>query len=159
MISGRPVDLSIIVAVYNEDPRNLERLLQRLDACLQPVGLEHEVVFVNDGSRELTSKALRALAVDHSGVKLVELSRNFGQQAAITAGLDHADGLAVVNMDSDMQDPPEVIPSMVAKWKEGYDVVYATRSGRRDSYTKKLTAHLFYRVLGAVSSVEIPGTR
>ncbi len=156
MISGRAIDLSIIVAVYNEDPRNLERVLQRLDACIQPTGLVHEVVFVNDGSRETTSKALRQLAFDRPRVKLVELSRNFGQQAAITAGLDHSVGMAVVNIDSDMQDPPEVIPAMIAKWQEGYDVVYATRSGRRDGTAKKLTAYLFYRVLAAVSSVEIP---
>lgn len=156
MTSSRAIDLSIIVAVYNEDPRNLERVLQRLDLCIKPIGLVHEVVFVNDGSQEATSKALRQLAVDRPRIKLVELSRNFGQQAAITAGLDHSAGMAVVNIDSDMQDPPEVIPAMVAKWQEGYDVVYATRSGRRDSAAKKLTAHLFYRLLAAVSSVEIP---
>lgn len=156
MISGRAIDLSIIVAVYNEDPRNLERVLQRLDACVEPTGLLHEVIFVNDGSREPTTRALRQLAFDHPRVKLVELSRNFGQQAAITAGLDHSVGMAVVNIDSDMQDPPEVIPAMIAKWQEGYEVVYATRSGRRDGACKKLTAYLFYRVLAAVSSVEIP---
>lgn len=156
MISGRAIDLSIVVAVYNEDPRNLERVLRRLDACVEPTGLLHEVIFVNDGSREPTTRALRQLAFDHPRVKLVELSRNFGQQAAITAGLDHSVGMAVVNIDSDMQDPPEVIPAMIAKWQEGYDVVYATRSGRRDSAAKKLTAYLFYRVLAAVSSVEIP---
>lgn len=156
MISGRAIDLSIIVAVYNEDPRNLERVLQRLDTCIEPTGLVHEVVFVNDGSREPTSRALRQLAFDRPRIKLVEFSRNFGQQAAITAGIDHSTGMAVVNIDSDLQDPPEVIPAMIAKWQEGYDVVYATRSGRRDSVAKKLTAYLFYRLLAAVSAVEIP---
>lgn len=150
------VELSIIVAVYNENPKNLTLLLERLSAVLKPAKLGYEVVFVNDGSKEPTSSALRMLAADNDYVKLIELSRNFGQQAAISAGLDHSDGAAIVNIDSDLQDPPELIPLMVQKWKEGFDVVYATRSTRRDRFMKRLSAHLFYRVLAAVSSVEIP---
>ncbi len=149
-------ELSIIVAVYNEDPRNLVKLLDRLDACLEPLVSGFEVVFVNDGSRPPTTEALRQLAVSRQNIKLVEFSRNFGQQAAITAGLDHAVGEVVVNMDSDLQDPPELIPKMLVKWKEGFDVVYATRSKRRDRVLKRVTAHIFYRVLGAISSIEIP---
>lgn len=150
------VDLSVIVAVYNEDPRNLVKLLDRLQVCIGPTGMSHEVVFVNDGSRAPTSSALRELALEFPNIKLIELSRNFGQQAAITAGLDHCAGRVVVNMDSDLQDPPELIPTMIDKWKEGYDVVYATRSKRRDRFLKRNTAFLFYRILGAVSTVEIP---
>lgn len=149
-------ELSVIVAVYNEDRRNLVKLLTRIDASLVPAGVGYEVVFVNDGSREPTSKALRDLALRHENVKLVELSRNFGQQAAITAGFDHACGEAVVNMDSDLQDPPELVPVMIEKWKEGYDVVYAKRAKRRDRFLKRHTAFLFYRLLAAVSSVQIP---
>jgi len=149
-------ELSIIVAVYNEDPRNLLKLIDRIDQVLKPEMVSYELIFVNDGSREPTTNALRHIAVESKNIKLVELSRNFGQQAAITAGLDHSEGQSVVNMDSDLQDPPELIPAMLEKWKEGYDVVYATRSKRRDRKSKRITAFLFYRLLGAISTVEIP---
>ena len=149
-------ELSVIVAVYNEDPRNLLLLLDRLADNLNPQGIQYEVVFVNDGSRQPTSEALRKIAMEFERVKLVELSRNFGQQAAITAGLDHAAGDVIVNMDSDLQDPPELIPAMMEKWREGFDVVYARRSKRRDRLAKRVTAHVFYRVLGAISTIEIP---
>lgn len=150
------VDLSVVVAVYNEDPRNLLHLLERLQNAVQPTGNTYEVVFVNDGSRKPTSDALYRIADEFDYVKLVVLSRNFGQQAAISAGFDHTEGDAIVNIDSDCQDPPELIPDMVNLWKDGYDVVYAQRSTRRDKLSKKLSAFLFYRILGAVSSVQIP---
>jgi dolichol-phosphate mannosyltransferase len=150
------VDLSVVVAVYNEDPRNLRHLLDRLQTCLTPTALKYEVVFVNDGSRRPTSEALYQIADELDYVKLVVLSRNFGQQAAISAGFDHSEGDAVVNIDSDCQDPPELIPEMIKLWKEGYDVVYATRAARRDRVAKRLSAYLFYRVLGALSTVDIP---
>jgi polyisoprenyl-phosphate glycosyltransferase len=151
-----PVDLSVVVAVYNEDPRNLVHLLERLYDAVAPTALSYEVVFVNDGSRQPTSEALVRIANECDYVKLVVLSRNFGQQAAISAGLDHAEGDAIVNIDSDCQDPPELIPDMVRLWKDGYDVVYAQRSTRKDKLSKKFSAFLFYRILGAVSSVKIP---
>lgn len=151
-----PAELSIVVAVYNEDPRNLLHLLERLWKAISPTGMSYEVIFVNDGSGVKTTSALKQIAGEVDYVKLIMLSRNFGQQAAITAGLDNADGQAVVNIDSDLQDPPELIPQMVRKWQEGFDVVYATRSTRRDRFGKRLPAFLFYRLLGAISSVEIP---
>lgn len=150
------VDLSLVVAVYNEDPRNLERLIARLQKAITPLSLSWEIVFVNDGSRQPTSDALECLAAKHDHVKLVVLSRNFGQQAAISAGIDHSEGRAVVNLDSDCQDPPELIPQMVELWRQGYDVVYAQRSTRKDKFAKKLFAHWFYRVLASVSSIQIP---
>ena len=119
------LDLSVIVAVYNEDPRNLDLLLKRLHAAITPEELSYEVIFVNDGSRAPTSKALRDIADAYDYVKLIELSRNFGQQAAISAGLDHSEGQAVINLDSDLQDPPEVLPQFVKRWQEGFEVVYA----------------------------------
>lgn len=149
-------DLSVVVAVYNEDPRNLIRLLQRLEEILLAVSIKYEVVFVNDGSGERTTRALREIAGEFPYVKLINLSRNFGQQAAITAGMDHSDGRAVVNIDSDLQDPPELIPKMMELWRRGYDVIYATRSTRKDSVPKRLFAFLYYRVLSSVSAVEIP---
>jgi len=150
------LDLSIVVAVYNEDPRNLLRLLERLWKVISAENLAYEVIFINDGSGPETSKALRQISSEVDYVKLIELSRNFGQQAAISAGLDHAEGQAIVNLDSDLQDPPELIPQMVKKWRDGYDVVYAQRSTRRDKFGKRFSAYLFYRLLGAVSSVKIP---
>lgn len=150
------VDLSVVVAVYNEDPRNLSLLLDRLSAAIVPTSLSYEVVFVNDGSRALASEALYRIVGEYDNVKLINLSRNFGQQAAISAGFDHSDGDAIVNIDSDGQDPPELIPQMVKLWKEGYDVVYAQRSARRDKFAKRFSAFLFYRVLGALSTVDIP---
>lgn len=149
-------DLSVVVAVYNEDPRNLIRLLQRLEEVLLAVSIKYEVVFVNDGSGERTTRALREIAGEFPYVKLINLSRNFGQQAAITAGMDHSDGRAVVNIDSDLQDPPELIPQMMDLWRRGYDVIYATRSTRKDSVPKRLFAFLYYRVLSSVSAVDIP---
>ncbi|MBX9686176.1 MAG: glycosyltransferase family 2 protein [Candidatus Obscuribacterales bacterium] len=150
------IDLSVVVAVYNEHPDNLLRLLERLHQVLSPVSIAYEVVFVNDGSRQETSKALQKIAAETANVKLVVLSRNFGQQAAISAGLDHAEGRAIVNIDSDLQDPPELIPEMLKYWRAGYDVVYAQRSSRRDRVFKRLTAFIFYRLLASVSSVNIP---
>lgn len=149
-------DLSVVVAVYNEHPKNLVLLLERLYQVFSPLDISYEVVFVNDGSRAETSKALIQLAKEVENVKLVVLSRNFGQQAAISAGLDHTEGRAIVNIDSDLQDPPELIPDMIKYWRAGYDVVYAQRSSRRDRITKRLSAYLFYRVLGAVSTIQIP---
>lgn len=150
------IDVSIIVAVYNEDPRNLLAILDRFESVMAPTGATFEVIFVNDGSRPPTSNALRQIAAEDPRAKLIELSRNFGQQAAITCGMDHAEGQVVVNIDSDLQDPPELIPEMMKKWKEGYDVVYAQRSTRRDRFAKRFSAYVFYRVLGAMSSVAIP---
>jgi polyisoprenyl-phosphate glycosyltransferase len=150
------IDLSVVVAVYNEHPDNLLRLVERLEQVLLPLSLKWEIVFVNDGSKAETSKALQRLARQYKHIQLVVLSRNFGQQAAISAGLDHARGRAIVNIDSDLQDPPELIPEMLKYWRAGYDVVYAQRSSRRDRFFKRFTAFLFYRLLAAVSSVEIP---
>lgn len=150
------VDLSVVVAVYNEDPRNLKLLLGRLESAIRPTGRTYEVVFVNDGSRLPASQALYELVEQYDYIKLVVLSRNFGQQAAISAGFDNSEGDAIVNIDSDGQDPPELIPKMLELWNEGYDVVYAQRSTRRDKVAKRFSAFLFYRVLGALSSIDIP---
>lgn len=150
------VDLSIIVAVYNEEPRNLLLMLERLWSSLAHQKVTYEVIFVNDGSRPKTTNALRQLVKDFGYVKLIELSRNFGQQGAIAAGLDSAEGRCVVNIDSDLQDPPELIVDMIKYWRADYDVIYAQRAARKDRVSKRFTAFLFYRVLGSLSSIEIP---
>src|SRR5579885_2875965 len=120
--------LSVVVPIYNEAVV-LDELLQRLRAALEPLG-DFELVFVDDASTDGSWERLLSAAAGDGRLRLVRLSRNFGHQVAITAGLDAARGDAVVIMDGDLQDPPEVLPSLVAKWREGYDVVYAVREER-----------------------------
>jgi len=148
--------LSIVVAVYNESPYNLQTLLERLEKVLAPLDLSYEVVFVNDGSKEETSTSLHELCQQNNYIKLVNFSRNFGQQAAMSAGIKFAVGKAIINIDSDLQDPPELIPDMVRLWQRGFDVVYAKRSSRKDRLLKRFTAFMFYRVMTVLSDTQIP---
>jgi glycosyltransferase involved in cell wall biosynthesis len=142
--------------MYNEE-EVIEITYRRLKAVLDTLGETYEIVFVNDGSRDKTSEIVRAICTADRTVKLVEFSRNFGHQIAVTAGMDHASGRAVVLIDADLQDPPELIIDMVARWREGYDVVYGKRIERRgESWFKKMTAALFYRLLSTMTSVNIP---
>lgn len=148
--------LSIVVPVYNEEPSNLRSLLSRLAQVLEPTLIFYEVIFVDDGSRTPANEACKALVSEFDYVKLVVLSRNFGELAAICAGLDHSRGDAVINMDSDLQDPPELIPTMLQYWREGYDVVFTRQASRKESWFRQFLAFAFYRILNAFSSVNIP---
>ena len=152
----RTIDYSIIIPVFNEEDVILEtysRLKQVMDGC----GVHYELMFVDDGSTDASSKILKDLCQKDSKVKLLIFSRNFGQQAALSAGIDFSLGKAVVFIDADLQDPPEVILKMVKKWKEGYDVVYAKRIKRKgENFLKRLTAALFYRLLKFLTDHEIP---
>ncbi len=150
-----PVDLSVVVPVHNE-AANLEPLFDRLVATLSELGVTFEVVFVDDGSFDASPTILRHLRDLDPRVGVVTLSRNFGHQPAVTAGLDHARGRAVVVMDGDLQDPPEVIPALVDRWLSGADVAYAVRRSRRESWPKRLGYFAFYRLLGAVADLAIP---
>jgi polyisoprenyl-phosphate glycosyltransferase len=149
--------LSIVVPVYNE-AEGIEQFYARTKRVAESIsGLDHEIIFVDDGSRDTSFAQLAAFARADERVMVVKFSRNFGHQIAITAGLDYASGDCVVIIDSDLQDPPEVIPGMVAKWKEGYDVVYGVRSAREgEGAMKLLTASLFYRVLQRLTNIDIP---
>ncbi|MDE2571907.1 MAG: glycosyltransferase family 2 protein, partial [bacterium] len=148
--------ISVVVPIFNEEAIVAE-LLRRLDAALQACGEPYEIVLVNDGSRDGTSGVVRSLFPLYPAVVLVELSRNFGHQLAATAGLDRARGDAVVLMDGDLQDPPELITELLARWREGYDVVYAVRRTRRgESRFKLWTASLFYRMTARLTNVSIP---
>jgi len=148
--------LSVVVPMYNEE-EVIEVTYRRLKAVLDKLGETYEIVFVNDGSRDRTSDIVRTLCAEDRSVKLVEFSRNFGHQIAVTAGMDHASGRTVVLIDADLQDPPELIADMVGKWREGYDVVYGKRIERKgESWFKKLTAAMFYRLLRSMTSVNIP---
>ena len=143
--------LSVVVPVFNEEA-TLPELHRRLTAVLGPLG-PHEIVYVDDGSRDRSWELLRELG----GARLVRLSRNFGHQAAISAGLDAARGDAVVVMDGDLQDPPELITQLVARWREGYDVVYAVRRERAGEAAWRLAAiRIYYKLLRRIAGNEIP---
>lgn len=147
---------SLVVPVFNEEAV-LPLLLHRLEKLLASLDAPAEAIFVDDGSRDTSSIILEARAKDDPRFKYIRLSRNFGHQIAITAGMDAASGDAIVVMDADLQDPPEVVGEMIARWKEGYEVVQARRLSRDgESAFKKKTAAVFYRLLGKLSSIDIP---
>ncbi len=147
---------SIVIPVYNE-AEVLPTLYHRLTQVMEGLGEPYEVIFVNDGSTDTSPLLLRELRTKDERVKFVSFSRNFGHQIAITAGLDHSSGQAVVVMDADLQDPPEVIPRLIEKWREGFDVVFAVRERRKgESLFKRMTATLFYRLLRQLTTTEIP---
>jgi dolichol-phosphate mannosyltransferase len=150
----RPV-LSVVIPVFNE-AGNLPALYERLTGVLEQTGASYEIVFVDDGSRDRSLDILRALAADDRRVLAVELARNFGHQVAISAGLDHARGDGVIIMDADLQDPPEVLPQFIAKWREGHDVVYAIRTQRKEHWIKRTAYAVFYRLLQRVANIDIP---
>lgn len=148
--------LSVVVPAFNEQAV-LHECHSRLSKVLDALGVSAEIVFVNDGSTDNTPEVLYRLREQDPRVAVVELSRNFGKEIALTAGLDHAQGEAVVVIDADLQDPPELIPELIKQWREGYDVVYATRVARDgETYLKKATAGAFYRLIQQVSRVKIP---
>jgi len=147
---------SLVVPIFNEEAV-IPILLRRLDALLDSLDAPGEAIFVDDGSSDTSAIVLEAKARADRRYRLVKLSRNFGHQVAITAGLDHAAGRAVVVMDADLQDPPEVVHAMIARWKEGCDVVCAERASRRgESGFKQMTADLYYRLMGALCETPIP---
>ncbi len=147
---------SIVIPLYNEEAI-LPLLYQRLQAVLAQLAAPIEVILVNDGSRDRTLELLRQLHQQDARICYLSLARNFGHQIAVTAGLQYARGQAVIVMDADLQDPPELIPAMVAQWQAGFQVVYARRTQRRqESWFKRLMAYGFYRVLHQLADVEIP---
>jgi dolichol-phosphate mannosyltransferase len=148
--------LSLVLPIYNEE-EVIPELDKRLRAFLAELALPAEVVFVNDGSRDRSMELLRAACEGDQRYRVISFARNFGHQTAITAGVDYARGEAVVVMDADLQDPPEVVLEMVAKWREGFDVVYGRRRKREgESWFKLVTARIFYRVFAAMIPIEVP---
>jgi dolichol-phosphate mannosyltransferase len=148
-------EYSIVIPVHNEQDC-LRELYSRLDAILAELPGEAEVVFVDDGSTDLSLDLLNELVARDPRVRVIQLSRNFGHQIAITAGLDAATGRGIVIMDADLQDPPEVVPELVARWREGFDIVSAVREERQgETWFKRVTASLFYRVFERLADVNI----
>jgi len=155
MISTLP-EISIVAPIYNEI-ESLPELYRRVKESLEAAGVSWELLLVDDGSTDGSTDTIRKLAQQDSRVKPVIFARNFGHQLAVTAGLDYSRGSAVVIIDADLQDPPEVIPELIAKWKEGFEVVYAVRSEREgENFVKLFTASLFYRLIYRITDVKIP---
>lgn len=147
--------ISIVVPCFNEE-EVIRKTHERL-AAADILGMEREIIYVNDGSRDSTLDILRELALMDESVKVVSFQRNFGHQPAVSAGIANASGDAIVVIDADLQDPPEVIPRMIEKWKEGYDIVYGKRAKRKgESAFKLVTAWAYYRVLGLLGGDFIP---
>ena len=156
MRADQPRIVSIVVPFLNEE-QNLPVLYQRIIAVFERLPEECRLIFVDDGSTDGSVDWVRQTIATDARVGLIELSRDFGHQIAITAGMDHADGDAVVIIDADLQDPPEVIPELLAKWREGYEVVYAVRDSRAgEHWFKRATAHAFYKLFRAMVPVDVP---
>jgi len=147
--------VSVVIPVLNEE-RNVRELHRRLMRVLEADGADFEIIFVNDGSIDATPRVLRELHEQDDRVKSVHLARNFGHQAAISAGLRAASGDAVVAMDGDLQDAPELLPDFLERWRAGYEVVYAVREHRTESWLKRLAYKVFYRTLRRISHIPLP---
>ena len=150
------MEISIVVPLYNEE-KNIRLMHDRLVSSILKITSNFEIIYVNDGSNDNSFLELLKLSNEDERVKYINFSRNFGHQIAVTAGLDYSKGTAVVIIDGDLQDPPEVIPEMYAMYKEGFEVVYGQRLKRKgDNFFKKITAKYFYRILKKITSINIP---
>lgn len=148
--------ISIVVPCFNES-ETVSLFVETIEKILGDASFRHDIIFVDDGSRDDTRDQIRSLTQSHDNIQLVALSRNFGKEAALTAGLDHATGDAVIVIDVDLQDPPELIHDFVRKWRDGFDVVYAAREDRTsDTAAKRATAGGFYRLFNKISAIKIP---
>jgi glycosyltransferase involved in cell wall biosynthesis len=147
---------SIVAPIYNEEG-NIQVLYDRIKQVMESTGETWELVTINDGSRDRSAELIEALSAKDPRVKMLNFARNFGHQIAVTAGMNHTSGDAVVVIDADLQDPPELILEMIERWKAGYQVVYAVREERKgESWFKLLTAKLFYRLIYRITDVDIP---
>jgi polyisoprenyl-phosphate glycosyltransferase len=147
--------ISIVIPIYNEE-ENLQNLYTRLTNAAPSWKEDYEIVLIDDGSRDSSLTMMRVMAEKDTHVRIVKLSRNFGHQPAISAGIQEAKGDAIIIMDGDLQDPPEELYRFLDKWREGYEVVYAVRTKRKEGFFKKLAYSSFYRLMAAISDIEIP---
>lgn len=147
---------SLVIPIYNEE-ENIPEMYRRLCHVMEQLDGETEVILVDDGSRDRSLSMMRELHIRDIRMRYLSLARNFGHQIAVTAGLNFVQGKIIFVMDADLQDPPELIPEMIDKWRQGYQVVYAQRLSRKqESWLKRLTAYVFYRILRRLSDVDIP---
>lgn len=150
------INYSVVIPVFNEE-EVLNECYTRIKEVMDTTHESYEIIFVNDGSRDKTCKMAKEICEKDKNIKLIDFSRNFGHQLAITAGMNYSNGDAIIVIDADLQDPPEVILDMIAKWKEGYQVVYGKRLKRKgESIFKKVTAKVFYRMLRRLTEFDIP---
>ena len=154
-MEAKKYTFSLILPVCNEE-ETLQELFLRLDKVMGELEKSYEVICVDDGSTDRSFTILEEKAKDNSDYKVIKLSRNFGHQIAVTAGIDAAGGEAVIVLDADLQDPPEFIPDLIAKWKEGYDVVYAVRNKRTGSFLRKIAIKGTYRLINKITRIKIP---
>ena len=156
MTSPTLIDLSVVIPIYNEGS-SLEKLFERLLKVLEGLALNYEVLCVNDGSRDDTLTELVRYHQQNPCIKIINLSRNFGKEIALSAGIDFTEGQAVIPIDADLQDPPELIPLLMQKWREGFDVVHATRRTRQgETWVKRITAEAFYHTISTMTPIQIP---
>lgn len=148
--------ISVVVPMYNEQEVANE-FYNRMTNVLNQISFDYELIIVNDGSRDKTLDIIVNLVEKDTHVKVINFSRNFGHQAAITAGIENATGDAIITIDADLQDPPELIISLINEWQKGFDIVYAKRKSRKsDTFFKKTTANLYYKILNKLSDIKIP---
>jgi polyisoprenyl-phosphate glycosyltransferase len=156
LVNLNSVEISVVIPLYNE-AENIDYLFERLISVLDQLNTSYEIICINDGSRDDTLKYLIDFNQQNPLIKVINLSRNFGKEIALSAGIDYTIGAAIIPIDADLQDPPELIVELVNKWREGYDVVYATRRSRQgETWLKRTTANAFYRTIGRMSRVPIP---
>lgn len=150
------IDLSIIAPMFNEES-NIDRFFETLIPVLAHLGLTYEIICIDDGSKDRTLEKLAVYHQHNPQIKIISFSRNFGKEIALTAGLHHSNGRAIIPIDADLQHPPKVIEELVAKWREGYDVVYAVKKMRHgESLVKRFTAGVFYRFINFISDTPVP---
>lgn len=155
-MNNQEIQYSVVVPLYNEE-LVIHETYRRLKSVMNSTEESYEIIFVNDGSKDKTEEIAEKICKEDKNIKLLSFSRNFGHQVAITAGMDNSNGRAVMVIDADLQDPPEVMLKMIEKWKEGYEVVYGQRTKRNgETFFKKITAKAFYRTLKSMSDVDIP---
>lgn len=147
--------ISIVIPIYNEEAV-IPQLYARLLAATEAWNMSFEIIFVDDGSTDTSVAMIRRLSLGRPNIRLVEFSRNFGHQAAVSAGIQAARGDAVILMDGDLQDPPEVLIRFIEKWQEGFDVVYAIRTKRKENWIKRISYKFFYRLMNRISHLDIP---
>jgi len=156
-MNTKPKTITIVVPAYNEE-ENIKKMYDELQSIFKTLQSEYffETIFINDGSQDKTETLLNELSEKDTAIKIINFSRNFGHQIAISAGIDMAEGDAIVIMDCDLQDPPSVLKDMIRRWEEGFDVVYAVRRSRKDTFFKKKTASLFYDLIHSIADLNIP---
>ncbi len=147
--------VSVIIPIFNEQD-NISALIAAINKVFEPLSYEHEIIFIDDGSKDATLSVIKAIMQYDKSVQYLSFSRNFGHQSALKAGIDKAQGDCIISMDGDMQHPPELIPALLKKWEEGFDIVYTIRKDDNNiSYSKRKTSNLFYSILSYLSDIEI----